>query len=96
MNEKQKEREPMYNGEIWTSDKLKFSFWYPQRFYDDFYEEIKRCLSGNKNEFWFGNFDVELHLEDWEGNHYKSFNKATFSIPWDEVVMWDLSIKELN
>ena len=87
----------MYNGEIWTSDKLKFSFWYNQDIYDDLNDEIKKCLFDNRNYFWFGNFnDIELHLEDWEGNHYKSFSKATFSIPCNKVIMWELCIEELD
>lgn len=87
----------MFNGEIWTSDKLKFSFWYPQNFFDDLYDEIERCLSGARNHLWFGDYnDVELHLEDWKGNHYGCIDKADFSIPWAKVVMWNLSVKELD
>ena len=99
MNEdmKTKKRQPMYNAEIWTSDKLKFSFWYPQHFFDDLDDDVKKCLSGARNELWLGNYnDIELHLEDWEGNHYSAFDKAEFSIPWAKVIMWDLSINELD
>lgn len=94
-----KKRQPMYNAEIWTSDKLKFSFWYPRNSFDDLYEDVKNCLSGARNDLWLGNYnDIELHLEDWEGNHYNLFNKdkSGFSIPWAKVIMWHLSIDELN
>lgn len=87
----------MYNAEIWTSDKLKFSFWYPQDCFDDIYDEIKECLLKNRNEFFFGDWNItELHLEDWGKGHFGVFEEPGFSIPWAKVVMWNLCVSKLD
>lgn len=88
-----------YEAKLWTSDKLVISFWYPEELFDVIYEEVKKCLNGGRNELWLGNYSdiLEIHLEDWSENHYYSSSKDIgISIPWNKVVMWDLTASELE
>ena len=94
-----KQKVTYYQGEIWTSDKVKFCFWYPEDEYDFLSDEINES-NRRKDDFWFGDGKIdEAYLETWDGKFLFNFQKdeiAGLCIPWNKVIAWDLYSYELK